>query len=192
MKTIRLLLVSLVCANTFSRQTGPLEIICPKSTNTLDKNHRAYSLLASLTAQAGYKAPIIICSKRKGIKRLSEMEICCYPWYTRVITATEYTLNQFPEPSLKGLLAHELGHVYTFKPYYKEGVNQNMADAFALQLVGEEVLKKAYISHTSYKLEKNKLMFARVRIALGKRMGVKMGIFRKETHAWVSTPKRKK
>jgi hypothetical protein len=122
----------------------------------LEENHRAYGLLESLQQKISFKQSVSLCVLDIEKEEISEVETCCYPWKKIVIIATRYTLDSFSDSALRGVLAHELGHIClntqgNYANPIAHELEEQKVDAFAIKLVGEISLKDAYLSHTNDK-----------------------------------------
>jgi|GEM_PF-2855662 Zn-dependent protease with chaperone function len=120
----------------------------------LESGHRAYALLEALQLKIGSQAmPIQLCVQ-EGDER--SFVAASRRRKTTTIVASRFTFTRFSNAALIGALAHELGHIARNarnpNPNAREREYEDqMADAFAIRLVGTEPLRAAYLAHTNDK-----------------------------------------
>jgi hypothetical protein len=116
----------------------------------LGSGHRAYALLGALQLKISIQVtPIQLCVWEEN-DRSSEMS--SYRWGPVAIVASRFTFTRFSDAALIGALAHELGHITRNARNSNSDARETeredqMADAFAIRLVGIEPLRAAYLEH---------------------------------------------
>lgn len=117
----------------------------------LETGHRAYAVLGALQLETDIPAtPIQLCVW-EGDTHTSSINVKRQD--TIVIAASRFTLTHFSKAALIGALAHELGHIvrntHNPNPDAQEIEREDqMADAFAIRLIGAEPLRITYFEHT--------------------------------------------
>ncbi len=116
----------------------------------LETGHRAYATLEALQHLAtGHVEIIQLCV----LKDQDASVIECVQMNGKAIGGSRVIFDSFSDDALKGALAHELGHLRRNvcssirNPRMLEWEDK-MADAFAIALVGPEILRTTYIEYT--------------------------------------------